>query len=280
MRIIFSRKGFDSNAGGWPSPIIEGHPLSFPIPSDDPSEFTYGDLRNRTGELLENLTNKKMNDHCHLDPDIDDSALPRASDWRGAFGQASGAQGHLSKQGVTAGDLFLFWGWFRHVEKRGDAWKYVGEDEHRIFGWLQIEEALAVGNNPTNALLKFPWLDNHPHTKIGPGCWNSNTIYVATPTLRFAGEEFGSRGWGVFKSGWRLTIKEGRRSRWQVPDWLNPRRGGVGMSGSCKPESDRWHRDGYLNVGPGQEFVANLESDPQATAAALAWLRRVFSGEN
>lgn len=32
MRIIFSRKGFDSAAGKAPSPILDGRPLSLPIP--------------------------------------------------------------------------------------------------------------------------------------------------------------------------------------------------------------------------------------------------------
>jgi hypothetical protein len=33
MKIVFSRKGLDSGAGGFPSPIIDGRPISLPIPT-------------------------------------------------------------------------------------------------------------------------------------------------------------------------------------------------------------------------------------------------------
>jgi Nucleotide modification associated domain 3 len=32
MKVVFSRKGFNSSAGGAPSPIIDGRPISLPIP--------------------------------------------------------------------------------------------------------------------------------------------------------------------------------------------------------------------------------------------------------
>ena len=32
MKIILSRKGFDSSSGGGPSPIVDGRCLSLPIP--------------------------------------------------------------------------------------------------------------------------------------------------------------------------------------------------------------------------------------------------------
>jgi hypothetical protein len=41
MRVIFSRKGFDSAAGKVPSPIIEGEPISLPIPTERRSETSY-----------------------------------------------------------------------------------------------------------------------------------------------------------------------------------------------------------------------------------------------
>jgi hypothetical protein len=41
MRVIFSRKGFDSAAGKFPSPIIEGEPISLPIPTERRSKTSY-----------------------------------------------------------------------------------------------------------------------------------------------------------------------------------------------------------------------------------------------
>jgi hypothetical protein len=36
VRIIFSRKGFDSASGGCPSPIVDGMPIPLPIPTRQP----------------------------------------------------------------------------------------------------------------------------------------------------------------------------------------------------------------------------------------------------
>ena len=83
MKIILSRKGFDSAHGGYPSPILlDGKLISLPIPSNDITKYsdlelddkrTYFDLmkqlnsrikyNNRWHELHENT-------RCHLDPDI------------------------------------------------------------------------------------------------------------------------------------------------------------------------------------------------------------------
>ena len=53
----------------------------------------------------------------HLDPDLVPGTLPRPPDWLPAFGQDSAAASHLRNQGVSRGDLFLFFGWFRHTEE-------------------------------------------------------------------------------------------------------------------------------------------------------------------
>ena len=72
MKIILSRKGFDSANGGIVSPIFEdGTMVSFPIPSDD--EDTYDSLYYngiRYSQILRDLR-YKGGDHCHLDPDLD-----------------------------------------------------------------------------------------------------------------------------------------------------------------------------------------------------------------
>ena len=40
------------------------------------------------------------------------------------FGQVGAAQGHLIKQKVSEGDIFLFFGWFRPVETELGDFKY------------------------------------------------------------------------------------------------------------------------------------------------------------
>ena len=72
MKIILSRKGFDSSNGGCPSPILpDGTLLSMPIPSND--RDTYEDLFCRGvnyAELLRQLRPGKLFSHCHVDPDL------------------------------------------------------------------------------------------------------------------------------------------------------------------------------------------------------------------
>lgn len=84
VKLIFSRQGFDSAAGGCPSPLIASRPLSLPIPTRMPTPTRYGDLANGIAQLVTDLTNGRITpEHsCQLDPDIDASALPRSHGWR------------------------------------------------------------------------------------------------------------------------------------------------------------------------------------------------------
>src|SRR5512137_1653099 len=83
MKIILSRKGFDSSLGGYPSPILpDGKMVSLPIPLKD--ELRYSGLLAEGGltyyDLMKQLKLKiKIGNHwpalnketkCHLDPDI------------------------------------------------------------------------------------------------------------------------------------------------------------------------------------------------------------------
>ena len=108
MKLILSRKGFDSAAGGCPSALLDGRPVSFPIPTRQPSPTRYGDLAGEIATMVTDLTKGRITaDHrCHLDPDLDAASLPRQPDWRGALGQVSTAQTHLANQRVAPGDLF------------------------------------------------------------------------------------------------------------------------------------------------------------------------------
>ena len=66
------------------------------------------------------------------------------------FGQVGAAEKHLENRGVGAGDVFLFFGLFRNVEKSAGRWTYVrgALPVHVIFGWLQIAERVAVSSWP------------------------------------------------------------------------------------------------------------------------------------
>ncbi|EPI5388443.1 hypothetical protein ACS64U_004290 [Pseudomonas aeruginosa] len=274
MKLIFSRKGFDSSAGGVPSPIVEGRPISFPIPTRMPTPITFGDLTEPIPTLIEQLTRGRHTraTPCHLDPDLDSSMRPRSPGWRGALGQLAAAQSHLIGQGVGVGDLFLFWGLFRPVSQIHGHWSYEGKREHRVFGWLQIGEVFSLGVDGTHVAKRYPWLEEHPHVRAG---WpENNTLYIAADRLTLDGRKTHHPGFGLFNTGFRLTESHAPSpSIWAVPDWLNPTRGGTGLTYHPLP---RWSSSGTLKAAArGQEFVADITN----RADALAWLDQIFAQE-
>jgi Nucleotide modification associated domain 3 len=264
MRIIFSRKGFDSSYGGVPSPILNGIPISLPIPLDQPSETTYADLG--LGPLVENLTKGRIRSSraCHFDPDLE----------RGAFGQEKSAQGHLRRQGVCAGDLFLFFGLFRAAERVGGAYRFVpgAPRQHRLFGWLQIGEVVALGEDGSGAVRRWPHLARHPHVR--PGWHKTNTLYVAAPQLKLPGDSPTLPGFGLFRSdapALCLSCDERKPSLWRVPSWLGVHEGGVRLSYHEAPA--RWADRRLQSVAKGQEFVADIDGHDEAHR----WLRLLIA---
>ena len=270
MRLIFSRKGFDGTAGGCASPIIDGRPVSLPIPTRLPTATCYGDLVGAYGDLVRDLTSGRITgtSRCHLDPDVRAACLPRLPGWRGCFGQIGAARSHLVRQGVGPGDLFLFWGRFRAASLKGGRWVFSGATEHRIFGWLQVGEVIELGADGGHAVARYNWLKDHPHVRAG---WPaSNGLYIAARTLDVPGVSGGLPGWGVFSRGRALTAPGANPSVWSVPAWLNPAAGGSGMTYHPR---ERWNADGTLMSAPrGQEFVAPVNWTPGLTD----WLSTLF----
>jgi hypothetical protein len=281
IRIIFSRKGFDSSAGRTPSAILpDGKLVSFPIPDTDREQTRrYEDLRPQgvlVGQLLGDLMGSRYGElgPVHLDPDLDVSAVPRPEGWRPMFGQASAAESHLRKLGVTTGDLFLFFGWFRQVEHIHGAYQYVktAPDLHCLFGWLQVGERYPVAD-----LAGLPiWAREHPHVKRSAYDPQHDSIYVATERLELPGYPPLGPGGGVFPKfcpALLLTAAGHLRSRWRVPSWLLPR-GRTPLSYHGK--TDRWLADGETlhlrSVGRGQEFVLPIQEYPEAKG----WIAELF----
>jgi hypothetical protein len=226
-----------------------------------PTPTRFGDLHGPYARLVSDLTGGRLtpDDWCHLDPDINPDNLPRRAGWRGAVGQARAAQGHLANQGVQAGDLFIFWGLFQPVDYDG-RWRFVGTPEHRVWGWLQIGETLDLGIDGSHAVAERPWLRDHPHARAG--WFAQNVLYIASEELRLPSCRLALPGAGVLRTGHRLTAAGAMPSRWRVPDWLHPRRGGSGMT---YHPFDRWGEDGTVrSASRGQEFVAVPRDDELA----------------
>lgn len=274
MKIIFSRKGFDSSYGGCPSPIINGRPHSLPIPTNMPTSKSYRDLNLPQCKLVDTLTKGRIKpeDWCHLDPDIDCSALPRAEGWRGALGQVGASASHLENQKVGKGDLFLFFGLFRHLSDTKKP-AFIDPPEYRIFGWLQIDEIIQLGPDGSWILEKHPWLKDHPHARPGWSNNLKNILYIAAQELNIKGITIKKSGYGLFSNGLCLTASKHRKTIWSMPDWLNPHSGGVGMT---YHSLDKWCPNGSLqSASRGQEFVA----DTGCRSDALDWLNQLFKGD-
>lgn len=168
VRIILSRKGYDSEFGGRPSPILpDGTLVSVPIPSKR-DRHRYRDLFGEGGrELVTTLRDLELfpdgvDAHCHLDPDLERSTLPRMQGWQPAFGPGRAAAGHLDNQGIGVGDVFLFFGWFRRTDVVDGRLSFVAgrhQDLHVIFGWLEIGDIVRPGIGQAVP----PWLEDHPH---------------------------------------------------------------------------------------------------------------------
>ncbi|WP_275289118.1 hypothetical protein [Halomonas elongata] len=282
MKLILSRKGFDSSAGGVPSPILpDGRLVVLPIP-DAHSRISYDAISHAgepLGPLVSDLTQGRIaaGAGAHLDPDLMRQSLPRKPGWRPVFGQMGQALGHLRNQGVGPGDLFLFFGLFRRVERAEGRWRWVRDAApcHVLWGWMQVAEALSLEKALPPA---YSWAGYHPHCqRIGDA---GNVLYIARRHLRVVGEDEGLPGAGVFShygAGRRLTaVSAARVSDWELPAWWYPDAGREPLSYHGDPE--RWCRRGGRTalraVARGQEFVLDTGQYPEAQP----WVRELIRG--
>jgi hypothetical protein len=254
--------------------LPDGRLLSLPIP-DPQSPLRYADLRGDPppARLLHALTGGKLrgNSRVHLDPDLDFSALPRVPGWRPLLGQMGAAQGHLAKQGVGIGDVFLFFGWFRRVALQQRRWRFVpqADDLHVIYGWLQVGESIWLGQGEPAP----EWAAYHPHCFGERGA--GNTLYLAADRLDLPGLSADLPGAGLFRRfDPALQLTGGAtRSEWRLPSDFLPR-GRKPLSYHESPA--RWADDGEFcrlqAAFRGQEFVLDLAE----YSGVRGWLAALF----
>lgn len=265
MKIILSRKGFDTSNGGIPNPILpDGTLLSMPIPSGDALSFY--DLRHGEhtySEILRQLASKRQYekyDKCHLDPDVRENVrVSPVQGWKPAFGQVGAAQTYLSNRGVSKGDLFLFFGRFRQTVGciPNGTLRFAKKSPilHIIYGYLEIGEVIR------RDLILHERIGWHPHSNLERYKDTNNTIYLAAESLSF---NKNIRGWGVFDYVEHrvLTLAE-KTATWReipclMPDAVEKNVKNVAVGG------------GIYYQGIWQELV--LKESP----AADAWAKEIF----
>lgn len=274
MKIILSRKGFDSSNGGCASPIMpDGTLLSLPIP-DSQDKDSYADLcyNNETyADILHQLRPKNVYSHCHIDPDIRDNCRVHPIDgWSPAFGQQGSAQGVLAKSNIEKGDIFLFFGWFRRVEKYKGQYRFITKlrvnkdsedafyqhsDLHVIHGYLQIGEILKDKAD----FAKYPW---HPHSAYAT---TKNALYIPNQTLSL-NPALPGYGTLTYRQDRVLTKENSSKATWNALPFLLPDR----ILGQHRKNSAK-DKEGLYYSGIWQELVFNASDE------MLDWVKSLLS---
>ncbi len=249
-----------------------------PIPLA-PSTVKFRDLRWRgrdLGQLVENLTNKRVRRTAaaHLDPDLRADMRPRLSGWKPSLGQRGSAQGHLKKHGVSAGDLFLFWGLFRHFDEQTG---WASSRHHAIWGWLQVADVVSVDETVRgDSGGEWRWAQDHPHLAFESD--PTNTLYVAAKHLSLPGIRASNRpgagAFDFFAANRQLTAGDSpNTSTWALPPWFLP---GPRPPLSFNSNPKRWTVRGnqlFLKAASrGQEFILEAREYPEAIPWAVALL--------
>lgn len=220
MKIILSRKGFDTTSGGCPSPILpDGTLLTMPIPDNE--ALKYSDLQYNGctyDRILSSLKPGRVYDGCHLDPDIREGVRVKVvNNWVPAFGQTGSALGILRNAGVAVGDLFLFFGIFRQTEYDPDGnLRFVKKKKpiQIIHSYLQIGEIL----DTPSKIKRCSW---HPHASVKGYHPERNVVYL--PCQRLSIHPAVS-GCGVlsYREDRVLTMEDRSAANWKEHSFLMP----------------------------------------------------------
>ena len=218
MKIILSRKGFDSSYGGGASPILpNGDLVSLPIPAGkQETGIPYAEIQyngRSYAALMQELGVKLPESQCcHLDPDLVRETYPRGEGWTGVFGQHGAAASHLNNQKVGIGDLFLFFGSFKRTYEHEGKLSFERDYErHIIFGFLYVDQMIHPHQEAIPGVFHY-----HPHITHTEEFGKLNTLYVAK-----------NNRFGTFSYDDKLVLTRlgFSKSQWELPMYFHPERG-------------------------------------------------------
>lgn len=221
--VVLSRKSFDSSSGYGYSPFdpTTGKYITIPIPIGKRERqianktkyeeifirpnympgISASDLRDLIFHDSIRLSRKSrqavLNNSAHVDPWLGPCPwLAEKSDHHlGALGQANAAQGHLVKNDVGVGSLFLFFSRFIPTKNRENSIGIVVNPQkgaYFLYGWLKVGRVVKRFTE-----IQDPELETrHPHaTESYFNTRKNNTIYVSD---KFLNEESKIPGCGYF----------------------------------------------------------------------------------
>lgn len=262
MKVVFSRKGFDSTAGGFPSLIFpDGTIFSIPIPSRN-DKYKYKELNfhyedESIQSILNDLTNNQIRNKnwlrcdynnseqcCHYDPlSYSEPAFTGIT-----LGQANASEKHLRNQNIGTGDIFLFYGWFREVNRVNGTWTYTknSPDIHLIWSYMSIGDIVRIDTirQQQSAIEKYPFLLSHPH--IGDPNGQSNSIYLSDKYRYFEHNQTRCL---------TDTIKYRGRATWRLPRFFDQKDAFSYLNNFTADKNDVV----ISYRGYGQEFVLDLD---------------------
>lgn len=251
MKVILSRKGLDLGFTNKPSPIIDGQPISIPIPwawsgvNYDDIKFKLSNEEFSYRELMEDLGIHSFSE-CHLDPDIRKETKDRLHSWKAGFGQVGPPATELER--VEVGDLFLFFGPFRQATYNQGKFQYEPKQpvRHVIWGYLEVGKIIK-NPNPQEHIEHA----DHPHCNAPFRGQKGNVIFQAAEHLTNDNKK---PGYGVFKYHSDLVLSKHPRkmSFWKpLTEWgITPNTGK-----RIKTIEDNGLTTYWNSGGRGQEFL-------------------------
>lgn len=217
MKVILSRKGFDSSNGGIVSPIFEdGTMISFPIPSNDTDTYNSLEYSGTSYSKILSDLKYKGGEHCHVDPDLDETRrIEKIPNWIPAFGQIDSSASYLKNIGISEGDLFLFFGNFHKVKLKDGSYTYCrrtgdfysDKDLQVIWGYLQVGKIIDSQEEQ-----KTLWW--HPHSSPSRTSNGTNLIFTSSDKLSFDANKPGA-GLLKFDEKRVLTAKGCNKATWK-----------------------------------------------------------------
>ena len=288
MRFILSRKGYDSQFGGSPSPVFrskdqnfDGLMYSIPVPERDSKGNSY---------IYSGLHAPKTPIDCpvntryfHLDPDIRPELhqnLPNK--WEPIFGQSEAAASHLKAQHVQEGDIFLFFGLFQDVawNPYRKQWLFGNSKPfHAVWGYMQIGKI--IENVDENIQKKYSW---HPHCQESyHSDKEKNTLYIGSKktNLIIQSNDLGVPSYGTFKYSdkLRLTLTQAPHvTQWKLDclPWLDAEKKETHMS--YHNNEDSFQHEFFKAASRGQEFVTDdFENESELGKKVFNWFKELIT---